>query len=380
MNTSTSFTFNGDWEFELQLDSFVLFDDFISQFESENTPSSGKILVTIEDDLSRDPDPLPQQVAAIEFVIERQQQLLESIFQKLKEEYAGISKVYHDCFENYLMPYPALPELNSVLDLGKVIRLKYLHIAIIHKDGYAYTGFGGNCAWDEEHGVGFLMHKDRIVEFGEEDTSSSFGLIHEDGIVEELLENETSSPQKYSPHPKYGKLKPSQQEANEAYEERLLLYGFHSEFIDLVENHQLNVNEKRASGMTFLERATQFDKTEMVHFLFSKNALPTAKSLHFAAENCNKPLVELHLQHGMDINQFHYDIHILNPLVQKLVFAEYNPGHIESKNYDQYVEMIHWLRLKGADPYRQNSYGRDVFYRLKNLSPEVKQKISQFLE
>lgn len=380
MNTPSSFTFNGDWEFELKFDSFILFDDFVSQFESQNIPLKGEILVTIEDDLRADPDPLPQQTAAINYLLQNQHQVLASIYQKVQAEYPQLVEAYHACLTDYLIPYPDLPALNSPADLGRAIKLQYLLVDMMHKEGYAYVGFAGTCAWDEEHGVGFLMHKDRVIEFGGQDASFNSLAMQEDGASENTDQTENSRPVHYSPHPKYGKLKPSQQDANASYEERLMLSGYHAEFMDLVENHQLDVNEKKAAGMTFLERATQFNKVEMVHYLFSKNALPSAKSLHFAAENCNKPLVELHLQHGMNINEFHYNDHIFSPLVQKLVFAEYNPGHRESKDYDQYVEMIRWLRTKGADPYLQNEYGRDVFYRLKNLTPEIKQKISQFLE
>lgn len=380
MSTSTSFTFNGDWEFELTLDSFILFDDFISEFESQNTPLEGKILVTIEDDLRADPDPLPQQIAAINYLLQNQQQVLASIYQKVQEEYPQLVAEYHACFEDYLLPFPDLPALNSSADLGRVIKLQYLLVDMMHKEGYAYVGFAGTCAWDEEHGVGFRMHKDRVIEFGAQDTSFSLSSIQKDGALETPIQNPATRPVRYSPHPKYGKLKPSQQDANDSYEERLMLGGYYAEFIDLVENHQLDINEKKAAGMSFLERATQFNKIEMAYYLFSKNVLPSAKSLHFAAENFNKSLVELHLQHGIDINQFNCGDHVFSPLVQKLVFAEYNPGHREVKDYDQYVDMIRWLRTKGANPYLQNEYGRDVFYRLKNLTPEVREKISQFLE
>lgn len=229
MNTKANFTFNGDWEFELQLDSFILFDDFVGQFGSE--PLEGKIQVTIEDDLSSDSDPLPQQIAAITYILEHQQQILESLYQKVQEEYPQLVEEYRTCFENYLEPYPDLPEINSSSDLGKIIKLQYLLVDMIHKEGYAYVGFGGNCVWDEEHGVGFRMHKDRVIEFGAQDSSFSLSSVFEDGGIEKPEQAGDSRPLRYSPHPKYGKLKPSQQDANDSYEEKLLVHWCKSWFL-----------------------------------------------------------------------------------------------------------------------------------------------------
>lgn len=39
------------------------------------------------------------------------------------------------------------------------------------KDGYAYVGYEFGCTWDEEHGLGFMTYKDRIVDFGGADSA-----------------------------------------------------------------------------------------------------------------------------------------------------------------------------------------------------------------
>jgi len=35
------------------------------------------------------------------------------------------------------------------------------------KDNFAYTGFELGCDWDEEHGIGVMMHKKRVVVIGQ---------------------------------------------------------------------------------------------------------------------------------------------------------------------------------------------------------------------
>jgi hypothetical protein len=41
----------------------------------------------------------------------------------------------------------------------------------VSKDGFAYVGYEFGCTWDDEHGLGFMTHKDRIIDFGGADTS-----------------------------------------------------------------------------------------------------------------------------------------------------------------------------------------------------------------
>jgi hypothetical protein len=41
----------------------------------------------------------------------------------------------------------------------------------VQKDGIPYVGFEFACTWDEEHGLGVLMHGTRTVEIGGADTA-----------------------------------------------------------------------------------------------------------------------------------------------------------------------------------------------------------------
>jgi hypothetical protein len=49
-----------------------------------------------------------------------------------------------------------------------------LHSVNLHqlaKDGLPYLGFEFGCTWDEEHGLGILMHGTRLVQAGGADTA-----------------------------------------------------------------------------------------------------------------------------------------------------------------------------------------------------------------
>jgi len=37
------------------------------------------------------------------------------------------------------------------------------------KDGFTHVGFGFTCKWDEEHALGVLTHKGRVIDVGSVD-------------------------------------------------------------------------------------------------------------------------------------------------------------------------------------------------------------------
>ena len=41
------------------------------------------------------------------------------------------------------------------------------------KEGFTAIGFGFHCKWDEEHGLGVLTHKGKVMEVGAAETGFS---------------------------------------------------------------------------------------------------------------------------------------------------------------------------------------------------------------
>jgi hypothetical protein len=60
-----------------------------------------------------------------------------------------------------------MPHLQTPSDLKPMIGLSTIHISDVEKDGAAYIGFEFGCDWEQEHGLGVMTHKDRIVEVGD---------------------------------------------------------------------------------------------------------------------------------------------------------------------------------------------------------------------
>ena len=64
-----------------------------------------------------------------------------------------------------------LPTITSVEGLTKVIALEEINVHQISKDEVPYVGYQFSCSWDEEHGLGVLMHDKRLIQVGGSDTA-----------------------------------------------------------------------------------------------------------------------------------------------------------------------------------------------------------------
>ena len=80
----TKFQFNGDWEFRLKLDAFK---GYVNSAESYGTqlPENSEPYVTIkiQNEFSEDADPSPEQLAAIDYLIENQEKIKNSLLEKV---------------------------------------------------------------------------------------------------------------------------------------------------------------------------------------------------------------------------------------------------------------------------------------------------------
>ncbi|NIY78139.1 hypothetical protein HCZ23_01455 [Celeribacter sp. HF31] len=84
----------------------------------------------------------------------------------------AVLEAYPDFRRQYFEDYDIkeneeeLPAITSVEGLTKVIALEEINVHQISKDGVPYVGYQFSCSWDEEHGLGVLMHDKRVIEVG----------------------------------------------------------------------------------------------------------------------------------------------------------------------------------------------------------------------
>lgn len=104
----------------------------------------------------------------IEYLQNNQTKVLESILKELLKIYPEQQKIYGYSEEDKPDFMPDIKEIKGFADLISPLTI---YITSVFKDGIPYIGFLFSCSWDSEHGLGFMTHKDRIVETGGADTA-----------------------------------------------------------------------------------------------------------------------------------------------------------------------------------------------------------------
>jgi hypothetical protein len=67
-----------------------------------------------------------------------------------------------------------MPPVSSVDDFRKMMGLSRVYVRPYAVEGLAYIGLECGCDWEEEHGLGIVLHGTRIIEIGEADIAFSW--------------------------------------------------------------------------------------------------------------------------------------------------------------------------------------------------------------
>lgn len=151
-------------------------------FTLDVNPPGGSVNRPAEDSDSR---PSEAQAKAFQHLLDNEiairNAVLEGIFKvypEWRENYYG-SQISSDAGKTYqsgwelpeLFPPENMPEVKHSNELTRLIRPGTVHVLAKEIDGFVRIGFGFSCKWDEEHGLGVLTHKGKVIEVGQADTS-----------------------------------------------------------------------------------------------------------------------------------------------------------------------------------------------------------------
>jgi hypothetical protein len=114
--------------------------------------------------------PSPEQAAAYQHLIKRQAAIRDAILKAVFGEYPDYRAAF---YEDYDLDESddALPVLDRPKQLRDLIGLSNVLIHSVVREDLAYVGYEFGCAWEEEHGLGTMVHRDRIVTVGGADVS-----------------------------------------------------------------------------------------------------------------------------------------------------------------------------------------------------------------
>jgi len=113
----------------------------------------------------------PEHINSYNYLITHSEQISNSILTRLFSEYKNLRNEYgyeeNDTDET-------MPDVDNIEQFKKLVGLSQVHLMNVSKDNIAYVGYQFDCNWDDEHGLGFMTHRDRVVAFGGAHTSSPF--------------------------------------------------------------------------------------------------------------------------------------------------------------------------------------------------------------
>lgn len=153
------FTFNEFWwQADVRLPAW---SDFIE----------GKTIELIFAPEGRDEAPMnANEVAHATWVLDNHEKQKPFLLNAVLEAYPDFRRQFFDGFD--IEENDAdLPSIISADVLPHLIALEKINVHQISKDGVPYVGYQFSCKWDEEHGLGILMHNERVVELGGADTA-----------------------------------------------------------------------------------------------------------------------------------------------------------------------------------------------------------------
>jgi hypothetical protein len=156
------------WTTTVELPAWVDFLDRSGPYGSQGSGnhSKGTVKIVFAPE-GRDDSPLQdREVELVRWAIEHAEDMQRSLLEALLEEYPNLELKYGVFVDEEL-----LPEVSTAEDIRPLIGLHALHVHPVEKDGLPYVGFELGCTWDDEHGLGVLMHGPRVVDIGGADTA-----------------------------------------------------------------------------------------------------------------------------------------------------------------------------------------------------------------
>ncbi len=131
-------------------------------------PSDGTVGVSVKPADEADEAPTRAQLAAYEFLKSEHAAIAAAILTKLLTVYPDMKWAYDDAVDE---TWPKLPDVTEPGGFRSLMGLATVHVLSVERDGLAYVGFEFGCDWEDEHGLGVLTHRTRVLDIGHAEVS-----------------------------------------------------------------------------------------------------------------------------------------------------------------------------------------------------------------
>ena len=373
----SSYQFEGKWEDQIQLPYLAGFLNTSGAYTGiVNKANTGTVNMIIMDEWSTDPDPMPAQLKAIHNLMDNQTAILNALLQHVYKDYERIRSIYQ-----YEEPEKSTltPDLDSAEDLKKLIGVGNIFIHNTVRNGIADIGFECGCTWDEEHGLGVKMNDCDLIHIGMADEAFS--------TDSPANYKQPDPPVKYTPHPKYGTLKPFQEQENKNYERYLIIQGYYDQLNAHLANGEVDLESK---GKQLLETAIRREAYEAASDLIGYGVAPNVIWPDVVRLGISEKQLGFLIAKGLDVNSPDGagNTAIMLKCTELAKFFDFRwqskkYGHNREEEYNQKITQLkqeaQMLYEKGGDPGQQNRYEKDCYAYGRNLKDEEKREMEEFL-
>ena len=143
---------------------------------NEIFPNAAEIEVSVGGDEMTD-QILPIHETALRFLQENQIEILVEILNSLLSYYPQLQEDYGYEGEE---KEEFMPDVHDIRDFVGLVTPTQIHLLNVEVEGVGYVGYQFQCSWDEEHELGIMTHKTRVVEIGDEDSAFLSWIAEED--------------------------------------------------------------------------------------------------------------------------------------------------------------------------------------------------------
>jgi len=167
------------WTTKAMLPSWKGFQSRQSPYGMEDiaVPSDGTVQIVFAPE-GRGNQPLTDsEIYAVNWVIGHEALISKALISSLLQEYPSLQKQYGYSGKKKTK---LMPDISSADELRSLMGLSSVNVHQVQKDGIPYVGFEFGCTWDEEHGLGVLMHGTRTVKIGGAEIAVLFWIAEHD--------------------------------------------------------------------------------------------------------------------------------------------------------------------------------------------------------
>jgi len=137
---------------------------------SSDGVSDGRVHIVFAPE-GRDEGPLRiDEIESVKWVIDNEKNIHDALMAKLLKEYPSIKEEAAEWYEDEDIS-TLLPEISTVNELKKIVGIVSIYVHPIVKYGKPFIGVELGCTWDDDHGVGVILHGENALECGGADTS-----------------------------------------------------------------------------------------------------------------------------------------------------------------------------------------------------------------